>query len=275
MNKILWKLHIAGERMWLLANMIAQQSSVMGVDGKGIAVVAEETRIIANKINEMVERALNNDEEINHEKIQDIAFHMNLLALNSAVECSWLGTRGQPVVVCTEDIRTIAYNLSLLSGDEKNNLYYGFAPMSKESYAATPMPKDVVKSSNHNNEFILLEIAGVQIVEPIRNIDEICVHLERKGNHINLRGIEYPVIDCYKMLGKSQSIPTYVITKTPWAEQNKKYAIVADALGLFYSPTCLSATAPADTPLVEYIREYWESENDIPYIFMDWAKLAK
>ena len=274
MNKILWKLHVSGERMWMLANSIAQQSSVMGRDGKGMAVVAEETRNMANKIYEIVERAMFEDEEVEQGKLRDIAFMMNLLALNSAIECSRLGVRGQPAVVCTEDIRTIAYNISILFGEEKSEGYYGYTPIPQESYGITPIPKDRIKSSDHNNEFIFLNVAGVHVVELLSNIKEICICLERTDTHVKVRGMDVPLIDCYKALEKTQDEQVFVILHTPWAEQNKVYAVAADVLGLFFSPTCIPANIPSGIPLAEYVREYWESENDLPFIFMDWTKMV-
>jgi len=274
MNKILWKLHVSGERMWLLANMIAQQSSVMGVDGKGMAVVAEEIRTMANRLYKMVERAMYEEEEIQQSKMHDIAVELNLLALNSAIECSRLGVRGKPAVVCTEDIRTIAYNISQLFDEEKSSGYYGSTPIPKESYGITPIPKNRIKSSDHNNEFILLNIAGVCIVELLSNIKEICRAIDRTDTHVKVRGMEIPLIDVCKLLGEKQEKQTYVILNTPWADQNKTYAVTADVSGLFYSPTCTPATIPSDAPLAEYIREYWESENDLPFIFMDWTKMV-
>ena len=66
---------------------------------------------------------------------------------------------------------------------------------------------------------------------------------------------------------------TPIISVFVWAEQNKIYAITADVPCLFYSTIGMPIVASNDTPLVEYVREYWESENDIPFCFMDWVKL--
>lgn len=259
--------------MWLLANMIAQQSSVMGRDGKGMAVVAEETRIVSNKILEMVDKALYGNEEIEKDHIREIVFEMNILALNCAIECSRLGVRGQPTVVCIEDIRTIIYNISLLLDEDKLDGYYGYTPMPAESYAQMPIPKNRVKSSDYNNELMLLRIGDVYVVELLSNIKEICVYLERTETHVKVQGMEVPLIDGFKKLDKKQEKPTYVFIQTPWAEKNKTYAVSADVLGLFYSPSCQSADVESGIPLAEYVRDYWESENEIPFIFMDWTKM--
>jgi len=39
-------------------------------------------------------------------------------------------------------------------------------------------------------------------------------------------------------------------------------------------PIGIPAVIPAGTPMAEYIREYWESENDAPFIFMNWPKMV-
>jgi hypothetical protein len=86
--------------------------------------------------------------------------------------------------------------------------------------------------------------------------------------------MDVPLIDCFKTLNKTQDEQIIVLLHTPWAKQNKLYAVAADVLGLFYSPTCVPASVPSDIPLAEYVREYWESENDLPFIFMDWTKMT-
>ena len=264
MNKTLWKLQNAGERLWLLANMMAQHSAALDV--RGLAVVAEETRKMSERILGLTERALFGEEEIKPDDVRDVGTQLNLLALNSAIETSKVGFRGKPAVACVEDIRNIAYELTVLfDGNHAPKRYEG----------VVPYPKTGMTSVAHHNEFLLLNIGGVAIVEPVANVKEINMcDAERTDSRIKLRGMEFPLIDAFAMLGKTQAEPAYVILYTPWAEQNKTYAVAADVSCLFFSPTGAPAAAPADAPLAGYAREFWESENDMPFLFMDWPKMA-
>jgi chemotaxis signal transduction protein len=98
--------------------------------------------------------------------------------------------------------------------------------------------------------------------------------MERRGNTINLRGMELPLVDAYKMTGKAQEKPVYVITQTPWASQNKTYAVAAEVKCIHLSPVGRNMESPPPIPLVDYIRECWENEDGEPFFFMDWTKMV-
>jgi hypothetical protein len=261
-DRKLWKLQSAGDRLWFLANASAQQSATLGL--RGLAVVAEETRTMAKKIYEIVEKALFEDEGIANSKIGDIAFMLNILALNSAVESHKSGWQGKAAAVCAEDIRNLAQEVAKLL-DSSAGLPYS---------SISPSPKSRSLSVDKSQCFIYLDIGGVRVVELLENIKEICIDAKQIKSHNKLRGMDIPFIDGFAMQSKEQQSPTtYVLLQTPWAEQNKTYAVAANVIHLFYSPIGIPTTVPEDIPLAEYTREYWESENDMPFIFMDWAKM--
>jgi len=264
MNKIIWKLHNAAERLWLMASMSAQQAATLELEGKGLAVVAEETRIMAKSIQELVESALYKDEEIKHDHLRKVAFNLNILALNSAIESQRLGWRGKPAAVCADDIRNLACDVAMLFGKNID---------SRQSGLIYPIPKKRMTSVDKCVEYIQINIAGIVIMEPLANIKEVCIGVENIEAHNTLRGIKTPLIDLFKKLGKSQEESVYVILNTPWAEQNKAYAVVADVSAIHRYHVGVPGTPPPDTPFIEFIREYWESENEIPFIFMDWSKI--
>jgi len=261
MTKTLWKLQSAGDRLWLLANTSAQQSATSGL--RGLAVVADETRRMANIIYELVEKALFENDDIGYDKISDIAFMLNLLALNSAFESHRIGWQGKAAAVCAEDIRNLSQEVAKLL-DANAGLPYNEAALS---------PKNRITSVDTSQCFIYLDIGGVYVVELLDNVKEICWDTERVGNHLKLRGQEIPLIDMLGKLEKVQDKATYIFLNTPWAEQNKTYAVAATVIHLFYSPIGKPVNAPADTPLAEYVREYWESDGDTPFLFMNWPKI--
>jgi hypothetical protein len=262
MNKTLWKLQSAGDRLWLLANTSAQQSATSGL--RGLAVVADETRRMANMIYELVERALFEGDDIGHGKINDIAFMLNVLALNSAVESHRHGWQGKAAAVCAEDIRNLAQEVAKLL-DVNAGLPYS---------EAAPSPKSRITSVDTSQCFIHLDIGGVSVVELLDNVKEICWDAERIGNHIKLRGQDIALVDMFGCSGKVQDKPTHVLLHTPWAEKNKTYAVAATVIHLFYSPIGSPVNVPVDTPLAEYVRECWESESDTPFLFMDWPNMV-
>ncbi len=264
MNKTLWKLQILGERLWILANLTAQQAATLEIEGRGLAVVADETRKLAGRIEALVEKALFEDDEIEAGDVQDVALMLNLLALNNAFESYRIGSRGKPAAVCADDIRQLAYEVALLLPGNSSPKNY---------QTVMPFPKDLLTSIDEDREFLLLNIAGINVVEPMSNIKEVCMTTDYTKTHIKLRGMEIPLVDSCKLLGKPKEESAFVILQTPWATQNKTYAVAANILGIFRSPIGKPTTQPIDMPLSEYLRECWDSENEAKFYFMDWSKM--
>lgn len=265
MNKTIWKLQIIGERLWILANLTAQRAATLkSEEGRGLAIVADETRNLACKLNDLVGRCLFDDGEIEAGNIRKVALQLHLLALNAAIESSRFSSWGKPVAVCADDIRNLAYEVAVLF-QENTDI--------KRFDGITPMPKTRINSIDSVNEFLLLDIAGVHVVEPLINIKEVCMSDNRTETHFKLRGMEIPLVDGYKLLGKSNSESSYVILQTPWAERNKTYAVAADVLCIFYCRIGKPVDFSTDMPLAKYLRECWESENDEAFYFMDWTKM--
>jgi hypothetical protein len=77
-------------------------------------------------------------------------------------------------------------------------------------------------------------------MESTHNVMEIVygVGLSPVDGVLKLRNLELPFIDGYKIMGKQADNPVYIIIRTPWAEQDKMYAVAADDennIDLFYS----------------------------------------
>lgn len=263
MNRILWKLDRIGERLWILARLSATQAAALANDGKGLAVVAEETRRVANKVNEVVERATFDDADIDKDQIEPLAFQLNLLALNSAFESFRLGHLGKQAAVCADDIRNLAYEIVCLFDKESAD---------KAKQFIHPWPKHPITTTG-KCEYLHLDIGGMHILESLDNVREVCCNVDCKNGVINLRSMELPLVDCYEMIGSKKDAQTYVIVWTPWAEQNKTYAVAANVRSLHLSPAGRHIDPPADMPLAKYVRECWEGENGELFYFMDWPKM--
>lgn len=267
MNKKIWKLQIIGERLWILANLTAQHAAALKMEeGRGLAVVADETRNLSCKINNLVERSLFEDGEIDSGNIRKLASQLYLLALNTAINSARIGPCGKPAAVCADDIRNLAYEVAVLF-QENTDI--------KRFTGIAPMPKTRISSVDSVIELLLLDIAGVRVVEPLINIKEVCMGNDHTETHLKLRGMEIPLIDGCKLLDRPKTESAFVILQTPWAEFNKTYAVTADVLCIICCPIGKAVDAPANMPLAKYVRECWESENDEPFYFMDWIKMLE
>ena len=267
MNRTLWKLQQIGERLWILAAITATQAAALGNDGRGFAVVAEETRKMTEKMQNLVEKALFEGEDINKDMLSDLALMLNLLALNAAIEAFHLSEKGKQAAVCAEEIRTLAYDIVRLFDEQLEE---------KFRRTAQPWPRNPLTTQhNFGCSFLSFDIAGIPIKENLVNIYEVISgYVECTDGFIKLRKKEYSVINGSKILGRALREPTYIILQSPWSEQDKTYAVAVDSIsGIFSSPIGTPISIPADMPLAKYVRECRENENGDPFYFMDWPKM--
>ena len=263
MDRTIWKLDHIGERLWTMAALTAAHAASLENGGKGLAVVAEETRWAGEHIRAAVEKAAVEEEGLNKAFIIDLTDRLNLLAFNCAIEASRIiGFTGKQAAIYADEIRQLADEIFCLFDEER-------AARRKRTvspWAAVP------SSAAKKGEFLLLHAGGIPFVEPLTNIQEVCVASAHESS-IGLRGTEYPLIDLYQRLGKERESRTHVIVRTPWAEENRSCAVAADVSFIFFSPIGRPAEVPSDMPLAGYVRECWENENGEPFYFMDWPRM--
>lgn len=264
MNRMLWKLDHIGERLWMMATLIAAHAASLENEGKGLAVVAEETRRTGTLIHTMAEGAIVEEREIDRAAAMDLAQRLNLLAINGAIEAIRItGFTGRQAAIYADEIRELADGILCLFDET-------FAARKKQTappWAANP------SSAACSGRFLLMQAGGISFVEPAANIQEVCVASAREDGKIQLRGMELPFIDLYRLLGKERESRTHVILRTPWAEKNHTFAVTADAALVFFSPTGKPAAVPEGMPLAGYVRECWENESGEPFYFMDWPRM--
>jgi hypothetical protein len=247
--------------------MMAQQAAALRNDGRGFAAIAEETRILANKIIQIMEQALFEGEELNKGQIEDIALQFNLLALNGAVESCHLGSKGKQVAVCADEIRNFAHEIAVLT--------YGESVNEKIRQRIRPWPKKPMSTISRSEDLLSFTVDGTIIYENLLNVYEIIQrYFEPIDGRLHIRGAEYPLLNPSGKLGKPEGFSCYVILNTPWAEKNMRYAVAVDScIGIDNCPVGTPIDPPSGMPLAAYVRECWENENGEPFYFMDWAKM--
>lgn len=268
MNRKQYKLQQLSDRLWTCAANTALVAAALGRDGRGFALVAEETRTLSNKVQDFIESALFEDEEIKMEILKDAAYEIMFLAYNAAIESHRLEEKGKQAAVCAEEIRSLAYTLTTEISDDM--------PLDRHPKNIIPWAKTPLTTVISNNLcFFLFEAGGTYFVENLINIQEVCYGLTESNNNVIIRSNEIPVVNLLKYLKKESNNQQYIILRAPWADESKEYAVaVDDFVCLFYSPIGTPVPPPVDMPLVKYVRECWENENGNPFYFMDWVKMA-
>ena len=272
MNKTIWKLQQISERLWILAVTMTQQAAGLGgADGRDFAIVAEETRRMTQKVNQVIERELFDGEEINKKMLTELALQLNLLALNAVMVANHTiesDTKGRAAAVSAEEIRNLAFEIVTLFDDKLEE---------KVRQSVNPYPKNPLTTVNKSYSFLLFSIAGIPVKENLINIREVNgTVVEHTDNRINLRGEDLPLVNAYKILDKPYEPTNYITLRTPWASQNQTVVIASDRCdGVITNPLGMNVAPPADMPLAKYVRECWENENGEPFYFMDWEKMIQ
>jgi len=268
MNRKQYKLQQISDRLWTCAANTALVAATLGRDGRGFAIVAEETRKLSDNMQSIIEKALFEDEEIKMEILKGAAEMIMLLAYNAAIESHRLEEKGKQAAVCAEEIRSLAYILTTEISDD--------VPLDRQPENAIPWAKTPLTTVISNNLcFFLFRAGDIYFVENLINIKELCCGLMENNNKVIVRGNELPLINLLKHLGINSDNCKYIILRAPWAEKNNEYAVAVDDFTcLFYSPIGTPIPPPADMPLAKYVRECWENENGNPFYFMDWVRMA-
>ena len=269
MNRTIWKLQQISERLWILAVTITQHAGALGIDGRGFAVIAEETRIITEKVQILIEKALFDDEIICKENIFPYAKELNMIALNAALESFRLWEKGKQAAVCADEMRKLSHEIMVLFEEKpttfENEIKQMIAPWSK---------KPLLTVNQNNEQFMLITIAGIPIVENLLFIQEVFYGLNEIDGYINLRNRKLPVINGNNIIGKTLENPIYIVLQTSWADEKTEYAIATEKIDfLFHSPIGTPISPPNDMPLSKFVRECWDNENGEPFYFVDWKKL--
>ena len=151
MNRKQYKLQQLSDRLWTCAANTALVAAALGRDGRGFALVAEETRTLSNKAQDFIERALFEDEEIKMEILKDAAHEIMFLAYNAAIESHRLEEKGKQAAVCADEIRSLAYTLTTEISDDM--------PLDRHPENIVPWAKTPLTTVISNNLcFFLFEV---------------------------------------------------------------------------------------------------------------------
>ena len=297
MTKQLWKLDKLAERMWVLATMASHHAAALGMDGRGMAIVSEEARSVAERLHHKVAGALFDGEALQPEDFLVLSKQLRYLALNTGIEACALGERGKQATVCAEYIRAMARNVEAVFADAPDTPYITQrAPATPPPWPQAPWPAQPLTTNNGGYSFLQFSIGGVVITESLDNIREVFWGHPVENGAVTVRGTQIPVIDAYPLLpaGRKESgygiasgtvpLPSNVLLRTPYTTPDKLYAVLVDfdschelylALGTPIPAGDIPAALGPHAPLSPYVRECWHNENGEPFIFLDWGKLPQ
>lgn len=276
-EKNVWKIQVYSERAWHISSDLAVEAGRLGRNGKGIAIVANESRRIANILFQAIDK-IKTSGEFNID-LSDVLWQMNQLVLNGAIETIRLDElddsihTSKSISVAMENMRILTNNLVEL--------------LDNETVEYIPTPEITQPSPVTNNMLFLFQsaIGGVHFVENIRYIVELIAYRKNDGiinNEIMLRGTKIPVIDCYNKFGlinhKRNENPygCAAIINVDWYAPDNIYAVLVDDFNtnsIFRSKIGMRSEPKEIVFSSTYIRESWDAAENKQFIFPDWVRI--
>lgn len=275
----IWKLQIYAERAWRLSMDIAIESAKLPKRGGGLAVVADETRRIANKLYMKLEHI--KDGTIIDDDFSSILEQLNLLILNGLIEliklneCVSKNWDGISVSIILDEIRLFVCDLMELFEYKKIET---IEVAELRSYSSiTDMSLFLLQASIGGNVFVE-NIRYIQQVISFAKDDTTVFNC--KDNTINLRGMKIPVVDLYSQFqltkpsaAGNDSTNYAIIINTDWDEPNKLFAVlVDDIISSSIFKTKLGVSSPCRSTIFssDFVRECWDTTTDRQMLFINW-----
>lgn len=266
------KFNLLVERARRLAFDMALCAAELEEHGKGIAVVADELRNFAVKMQSFFDHS-----DISKSNISDATMQMRFLAVNTCLEMLRLPKNNfqtkKKLSVILDEIRNIADDVAK-AFDIAIDLPIVLPRVSKKS---TVVSDRIVMSSDLR--FVVFEIGGRQFCESTTNVEEIFLYAADKiaDNSVKIRGREIPLIHCNTKLGldipQRDFLPLVIVTAY-YQSNPKQYAFFIDVVpDIFFASIGLNV-APNDIPS-KFIRECWCCEEEKQMLFLEYDALSE
>ena len=286
-EKKLWLCEQYAQKAWALSLALAQEAARAGLYGKGYAIVASETRTLANKLFEYAAEArFGVDNEDTFKGVIDFAFQTGLLSVNAMLEilhveaADEIGISNKGIAVCAEEVRNLALALNDLA-DRPVSVW--------QKPFVLPEIISPIKSSGKIDFFFRFSIGGVPLVENALNVIEVCCPLkaDTTGEIFSLRGVEMPIVDCYRRFNLSRASldpdrQTVIIIhpdcEGSYGHKDGDCAVMVDDLDvntIFQSRIAYSVPPKTGGVFAEFARECWDVAGGDQLIFVDWQKLIQ
>ena len=264
----IWKIENLAQQMYSLSQAWAHESVNLGPLGRGLNVVASETRGLYTELIKVLEKLKEGKSPDIGNELEDISEKIKILTLNSTIEA----------VHTYEEIG----RPSLISANELSQLNYDFNHLiftSENEWLSDDVPEVLNVNTITNAEFYFLNfnIAGQRFCENLLFIKELIINRESidfaNQKQIDIRGVKVPLFFNNPGINRTKDFGRYILIIGTTLKDS--IAVPVDSLhinDIFTSPLGIKDEKKDVLKSEISIRESWKSKDNDFIDFIDWRK---
>lgn len=261
-NCELIKFGLYAERAHRLAFDLALLASGLGQYGKGMAIIADETRNIGIKLHKL----LISEDEASLSEIQDEILELKYLFVNGWLESLRLHesqlTPKKRISVIMDELINLVKDIECALGIKSA------LPM------VTPKVTERNKILNKSELFFLFTIGGKPFCEAMQNVLEVFLYTPeecaKEPAMVNIRGYKLPLLDYYDKLSVAKNgAQTILRISTEYEKEPKEYALLIDGKPEIFC-SYLGVSSQAVGVPKELVRECWDCEENMQMQFLNY-----
>lgn len=263
-QKQLIKFGLYAERAHRLAFDIALSAAELSQYGKGMAIIADETRNIGKQLYSLFDHD-NKDEK----SILDAILQLKYLSINGSLELMRIHesqlTLKKRLAVILEEIKHLTIEIEHTFG-----IKHKLPPIIPKVSNANTVLNDKVM-------FVVFTIGGITFFETSDNVLEIfdAKRIMLKNDFIYIRGEKFPLLNYYDILSiDSKESSSVLVVNMKYQDSSQTYAILTDDIPEFLNSTIGCHTESTIIPS-KLVRECWDAEENRQILFLDYSNYAQ
>ncbi len=264
----IWKIENLAQQMYSLSQAWAHESVNLGPLGRGLNIVASETKKLYRELIQVLEKLKEGKRPDTGNELEQISEKIKILTLNSTIEAIHTYEKiGRPSLISANELKQLNY--------EFNNLIYS----SEEDWLSGDVPEVLEVNTITNAEFYFLKfnLQGLRYCENMMNIKEIFINRESLDftdqKQIDIRGVEVPLFYSDTSKNKTDDFGRYMLVIGTTLEDS--IAVPVDYLrsnDIFISPLGIRNEENDIQKRAIPLRESWKSKDKGFIDFINWNR---
>ncbi|MCL2603376.1 MAG: hypothetical protein FWD90_02735 [Defluviitaleaceae bacterium] len=272
-EKKIWLIERCVQKIWTVSLTLRQEAARAGEDGRDYAFVANEVRLLADKMHEYAGRLkFGGVDEDGFKELADYSLMLKFLHVNAYLTTIQGVTRSMEfnlpkvMAVYSDDLRTIAYEIEDLVD----------TCLKQKPFVVPELAEPLEKGGWA--DYLLYTVGGHHLIVNAYDITEVFYRSQKDINEttLSVRGKDIPIINGYEKLNLPR--PDDDFQPVLIFGRKKRFAVPIDDLNIgmiFYTRSGFSVKAKPEHAFQGFAKDCWDLTGGEQVIFADWKRLNK